>query len=283
MTVVAVVLLRNSQAVSRRLLAVCTALCVIVLSACRLDVSVDVVMQPDGTGTVTVDAVADAELVAQVPDVVDDLRLDDAVANGWRVEGPTPVEGGGMSIRLVHDFFSAEELASVLNSIGPPLVDMQAARTTSADDGAETTNAIDGSLVLPDGYASFADAELVEAVGGQPFGEELAASGLTPDQAMSFRLRVALPGELVTSETGTEAGDGVQWTAKLDGSAQRLLTQTVQRPAGSSNTWARPVATGALVLLAAWLLASVGFISFVAIARRSKRRKRERALRNLAR
>ena len=188
-----------------------------------------------------------------------------------------------MSIRLVHDFLSAEELASVLNSIGPPLIDMQAARTTGADDQAETTNAIDGSLVLPDGFASFADAELVEAVGGQPFGEELAASGLTPDQAMSFTLRVALPGDLVTSETGTEAGDGVQWTAKLDGSSQRLLTQTVQRPAGSSNTWARPVATATLVLLAAWLVASVGFISFVAIARRSKRRKRERALRNLAR
>jgi hypothetical protein len=282
MTAVAVVLLRNSQAVSRRVLAVCAALCALLLSACRLDVSVDVVMQPDGTGTVTVDAVADAELVAQVPDVVDELRLDDAVANGWRVEGPGATEGGGMSIRLVHDFSNAEELASVLNSIGPPLVDMQAARTPGADDAAETTNAVDGSLVLPNGFGSFADAELVEAVGGQPFEEELAASGLTPDQAMSFTLRVALPGELVTS-TGTEAGDGVQWTAELDGSSQRLLTQTVQRPAGSGNGWARPLATIALVLLVGWVGASVVFIAFVAIARRSRRRRRERALRNLAR
>ena len=68
----------------------------LVLTGCRLDVSVDVVMQPDGTGTVAVVAVADAELVGKVPDLVDDLRLDDAIANGWVVEGPTPDAGGGV-------------------------------------------------------------------------------------------------------------------------------------------------------------------------------------------
>ena len=41
--------------------------CALVLTACRLDVTVDVAMEPDGTGTVTVAAVADAELVGQGP------------------------------------------------------------------------------------------------------------------------------------------------------------------------------------------------------------------------
>ncbi len=267
---------------SRRLWIVLAVLGAVVLSGCRLDVTVDVAMQPDGTGTVTVDAVADAELVGQVPDLVDDLRLDDAIANGWVVEGPTTTADGGVSIRLAHPFSSAEELASVLNSIGPPLIDMQAARTPGADE-ADTTNAIDGQLQLPDGFQSFADAELIEAVGGQPFGDELAASGLTPEQAMSFTFRVALPGELVSS-TGTEADDGsIEWTAKLDGSAQSLLTQTVQRPAGSGNGWARPLATAALIALIAWVVASAALIVFVAFARRSKRRRRDHALRNLSR
>jgi hypothetical protein len=260
-------------------------LCTLALTSCRLDVTVDVDMQPDGTGTVTVEAVADAELVDQVPDLVDDLRLDDAIANGWVVEGPTPLEGGSMSIRLVHDFHSAEELASVLNSIGPPLTDMQAARTTDPNDpGGPTTNAIDGTLVLPNGYESFADAALVEAVGGQPFGEQISASGLTPEQAMSFTFRVGLPGELVSSETGTEVDGGViEWTAPLDGTSVDLLTQTVQRPAGSGNSWAEPVSNLALVLLVVWLAVSVAFIVFVVVARRSKRRRRERALRALSR
>ena len=66
----------------------------VVLTGCRLDVAVEVMMQPDGTGTVTVDAIADAELVAQVPDLIDDLRLDDAEANGWVIEGPTEQANG---------------------------------------------------------------------------------------------------------------------------------------------------------------------------------------------
>jgi len=261
------------------------AVCAFALTACRLDVTVDVAMQPDGTGTVTVDAVADDELVAKVPDLADDLRLDDATANGWQVEGPTPTDGGGMSIRLTHPYHTAEELASVLNSIGPPFTNMQAARTQDPNDpNGPTTNAIDGTLMLPNGYQSFADAALVAAVGGQPFGDQIAASGLTPEQAMSFTFRVSLPGELVSSETGTEVGDGViEWKAPLDGSSVGLLTQTVQRPAGSGNSWARPVSNVALVLLAVWVALSVAFITFVAVARRSKRRRRERALRGVRR
>jgi hypothetical protein len=276
---------RNCDVVPHRLRLIVVALCALALTACHLDVTVDVAMEPDGTGLVTVAAVADAELVSQVPGLVDDLRLEDAVANGWQVKGPTPLEGGGMSLTLTHPFHSAEELASVLNSIGPPLTDMQAARTTDpADPNGPTTNAIDGTLVLPNGYESFADAELVTAVGGQPFGEPIAASGLTPSEAMAFTFRVGLPGELVSSETGTEVGGGViEWKAPLDGSSVDLLTQTVQRPGGSANSWARPLSNVAFALLIAWIALSVAFIVFVALARRSKRRQRERGLRSLRR
>lgn len=263
------------------------ACCVLVLTACRLDVAVDVAMQPDGSGTVTVDATADAELVAQVPDLVDDLRLEDAAAAGWVVTGPTPVEGGGLTLRLAHDFRTDEDLASLLNSIGPPLVDMQVARTTAIDEDGNpgaTTNAIDGTLVLADGFQSFADTDLVQAVGGQPFGAELTANGLSPEQAMSFTLRVALPGELESSETGTEIGDGViEWTARLDGTPTDLLTTTVQAAPGSGNSWARPVATAAWVLLIVWVALAALLIGVVAVARRSKRRRRRRALRHLER
>lgn len=262
---------------------VLVVICTIVLSACRLEITVDVAMDPDGTGIVTVDAVADAELVTRVPDLADDLRLDDAVANGWQVEGPTPAEDGGMTIRLTHTFTSAADLASVLNSIGPPLVDMRAARNPGEGDEGDTTNAIDGQLLLPDGYGSFADPDLVAAVGGQPFGDELAASGLAPNEAMSVRFRVALPGELVSS-TGSEVDGGViEWTAPLDGTSERVLAQTVQRPAAAGNGWARPLATAALIALVVWVGVSVVGIGYVAVARRSRRRRRERALRNLPR
>lgn len=262
---------------TRRLALVLVSL--LALTACRLDVTVDVVMEPDGTGVVTVDATADPELMAQVPGLVDDLRLDDAIANGWGVDGPTEAADGSVSITLTHDFSSHLELANVLESIGPPLTSMQAARTPADD---QTTNAIDGDLHLPNGFESFADADLIEAVGGLPFAEEFAASGTPPSDAMSFVFRVSLPGELISAETGTEVDDGViEWTAPLDGSSVNLYTATVQRPASEGGAWAGPLSTVALTALIVWVVFAAAFIAFVAIARGNKRRRREHALRNL--
>jgi hypothetical protein len=258
----------------------------VLLTACRLDVGVAVDMAPDGSGVVTLDAVADAELVSKVPDLAGDLRLDDAIANGWQVDGPAPLEGGGLSIRLTRAFSTAADLTAILNSIGPPLEGAVVTRRQDAGESPDqvgpTTNLLDGSLVLADGYASFADSDLIAAVGGQPFGDELAASGLTPDQAISFTLRASLPGELVSAPTGRDVGnDTIEWKAPLDGTSISLLTQTEQRPPGTGAGWARPIATVSKVLLVAWLMLSLAFIGFVAYARQSKRRRRERALRNL--
>lgn len=249
------------------------------LSACRLDVVVEVQMQPDGTGVVTVEAIADPELVAQVPDLVDGPRLEDAVANGWTVEGPALVEGGGARIVLTHPFTSAAELANVLTSIGPPLTQMAAARTVG-DDG-QVVNGINGVLTLPDGFASFADADLIAAVGGVPFDREIQATGTPIDQAFSFTYRVALPGQLESAETGTDVGDGViEWVAPLDGSQVGLYIATVQRPGGGS-WWAGPLAAVSLAALVVWVVLAVGFIGFVAVARRRRRRQREARLRRL--
>lgn len=259
------------------------AMCAIALSACRLDVTVDVAMAPDGTGVVTLVATADEELVARVPDLVGDLRLDDAIANGWVVDGPTGAEGGGLAITLTHAFSTPDELANVLNSIGPPLTRMAAARTTDPSTE-QTTNAINGELVLADGFAAFADAELIAAVGALPFEEEIVTSGLTPSEAMSFTFRVGLPGELISAETGTEVGDDViEWQAPLDGTTVNLYTATVQRPAGAGSSWAGPVSTIALVALIVWSVVATAFIAFVVVARRAKRTRRERALRRLDR
>ena len=106
----------------------------------------------------------------------------------------------------------------MLNSIGPPFTAMAAARTTVDE---QTSNAIDGVLTLPNGFESFADADLVAAVGGLPFNDEFAASATTPAESMSVTFRVALPGELV-STTGTEVDPDVfQWTAP----ARRVVGQ----------------------------------------------------------
>ncbi|HWL45014.1 MAG TPA: hypothetical protein VNQ73_18870 [Ilumatobacter sp.] len=264
----------------KRLLLVLGAL---VLAGCRLDLAVSVAMEPDGTGVVTVQATADQDLLDRVPGVLDDLRLDDAVAAGWTVGEPEPGDDGGATLTLTHPFHTAEELANVLNSIGPPFTgSWQAARTPGAGENeGQMSNAVTGTLQLADGFAAFSDADLTAAVGGQPFGEQIAASGLTPDQAMSLTFQVDLPGELVQS-SGTEVSPGVfEWKPALDGSATPVDAVTVQRPAAEGKAWAGPLSTVALIALVAWVILSVAFIAFVVVARRSKRRKRNHALRNL--
>ncbi len=69
--------LRRWEPVTRRLLPLMILLCVSLLAGCHLDVVVDVNMANNGSGVITVTAVADAELVNSQPGLIDDLDLQD--------------------------------------------------------------------------------------------------------------------------------------------------------------------------------------------------------------
>jgi hypothetical protein len=244
--------------------------CVWALAACRVDAVVEVVVDPDGTGTITITADADAELVAKVPGLADDLRFDDAVLAGWVVTGPTATTSGGLKVTLVHDFASPEEATNLLASIGSPIADPRLVRTTEGD---ETRTVLTGTLGATSGFEQFADSDLVAAIGGQPFANDIAESGATPSTALGIDLRVTLPGK-VTDTTGdetagTSAGDTVAWVVPLDGSTTSLETVSVQRPTAAA-WWPRALATAALVVLIAWIVFVVVFLAWVTISRRRR-------------
>ena len=135
------------------------AIAVVALAACKVDATVDVTIGPDGTGSVTVTAVADAEVVQQAPGLAGDLRFDDAKAAGWTVDGPTATPDGGLRVVLTHPVTSAADATNVLNSLGPPFVGMKLDRVvTDGGDGATTT--LSGQLALTGGFDAFADADL---------------------------------------------------------------------------------------------------------------------------
>lgn len=256
--------------------------CAVALAACQLDVEVDVVVNPDGTGDITMVATADAEVVNAVPNLVDDLVLDDAIAAGWDIDGPTSTDDGGLTLTMTHDFLSANEATNLLLSLGPPFTGMRVARGTSAS-GDVTTNQLDGRLVLTDGFDTFADSDLIAAVGSLPFSEEIEASGATPTENMSVTIRASLPGVLNEEATnGIATDDGfLEWTAPLDGSVLEWSAETTQAPA-EGDRWARPLSIAALLLLIAWVAFMTFFIGFVVLARwrRARRhRQRERARR----
>lgn len=257
----------------RRVLALLFAACA--LAACKVDATVDVAVQPDGSGVITLHAVADAELVQQAPGLADDLRFDDAVAAGWQVAGPIDTAEGGLEVTVTHPFATVEEATALLQSLnGPdgPLHDVVIGRTVT-DEAITTT--LTGSVRVANGLDAFADPDVLAAIGGSPYADDLAAANLRPSDVMTFTFTADLPGDPVTPASGSTATaePTLTWTVPLDGTTADLATTTVLAQGTESSVWGT-VANIALIALVAWVVLAVGFIAFVAKARRDRAQRR---------
>jgi hypothetical protein len=266
---------RMPRHLAARLVLAVTA--VVVLAACHLDATAELVISADGTGTLTVTATADHDVVEQAPGLAGDLRFDDAKAAGWTVDGPTATEDGGLRVSLVHDVTSAAEATNLLNSLGPPFTGMELARVASAD-GDDVTTTLTGQLTVHGGFDAFADSDLLAAVGGSPYAARLQAAGVTPATALAVTLRARLPGEVEDTNGRNDAGTRV-WEAPLDGSARPVLLRTHLAPGGGG--FSSVLSTVLLVLLVVWVVAAVAFIVSVVRARARRARRRRRALSRL--
>jgi hypothetical protein len=116
-----------------RLRGLAAALLVLVLAACKVDTTTDVVIRQDGSGTVGVTVDLDQEAVAALGGV-DDLRTADLDAAGWKVAPPAPDGDGGMTLSATKPFAGPGELAAIfqeINGPGGPFLQPQFARERS--------------------------------------------------------------------------------------------------------------------------------------------------------
>ena len=82
---------------------------------------------------------------------------------------------------------------------------------------------------------------------------------------------------LACEAASAAATDGpFTWTVPLDGTTADLATTTVLAQGSTSSVWGT-VADVALIVLIAWVVLAVGFIAFVAKARRDRARRRPTA------
>ncbi len=88
----------------------------LVASACRVDTTVDIRVDDDGSGRVAYTVVANADAVSLLVDDPTDLRFDDLAAAGWNLDGPI-AEGGGVTITASKPFLSPEELPGLLDEL----------------------------------------------------------------------------------------------------------------------------------------------------------------------
>ena len=246
------------------------------LTACRVDIVIDVAVQADGSGTITVVAVADAGVVVQAPGLADDLRFDDAVAAGWEVVGPTADADGSLNVRMTHSFATVEEATALLASLSGPAGPLQRIALTRTVDGKTADVQLTGSLRVDGGLTAFTDSDLLQQVGGVPYADQIAAAGISPADAVGVQFSLSAPGT-ITSATGTVSNDTATWIVPLDGTPVDVATTASLTGGGEPSGLWKVVSLVALALLVVWVVFATGFIAFV--ARERKRRAARRAQR----
>lgn len=200
---------------------VLAAVVVICLSACQATVRIGIVVGPKGAGTVSVTASLDHDAAGAVGDLSQTLRTADLQQAGWRIDGPSPVPGGGMTVVVTKAFSTPAEAVHVLGELsGPtgPFRDLNLVRDTSP---AGTTTTFKGTVDLTCGLACFGDAQLQQALGANlgldPV--KLQQAGIDPAQILTFEVGVRLPGALQSSNAPARAHGESQWVFKLGAKA----------------------------------------------------------------
>ena len=248
----------------------CAAICAVLLSACRVDSIVTLDVKENGTGTLSVVTTADSGVIAQAPDLAEDLNFDDAKSAGWKVSAPLATSDGGLQVTVSHSFNNPQEaslLLTQLSGANGPFKEMGLIRSGKDTD---STWMLNGRLEVNGGLDAFADPELLKTIGGSPFAATLANSELDIGQAVGIEFRAFLPGK-IESTTGVNTFGYPQWTVSFDGSAQSIAT--VAQNTAVKSTVARittPILLGLLIL---WVLGVSGFAAFVAVARYKRSRR----------
>jgi hypothetical protein len=150
---------------ARLLLLVGTSL--LFLSACRVDIKLDVAADRDGSGRLTVTTDIDNEAATLVPGLAEDLRLDDLLQSGWKVEGPTQVNNGGLRVVLTYDFESPAEANRALAQINGPNGPLLAPALKRTVEGKTVATTFDATLQFVGGIEAFSDEHLVAGHGRQ--------------------------------------------------------------------------------------------------------------------
>jgi hypothetical protein len=243
---------------------------VVALAGCQVDISVDVVLDEAGAGTVTVTARADAEVLAVAPRLGEDLELEDLKTRGWTLEGPNPTPDGGLEVVATREVDDLTGLNAALADIGPPVIDLRVERT---DEFARTAWTLSGETAAITGPGAFADDGLVEALGEEPVAQDFTDRGLTIADTLDYSLSIRLPGEPVTT-TG-ELVDGVlRWQVPVDGTT--LDISAIAERTDDIARQARTVADVARFVMVVWILITVPFVIWVLMARRRRRLARRR-------
>lgn len=222
----------------------------LILCSCQVNGVVTVDVAQSGAGLITVNLIADSEVVAAAPNLADDLRFDDATAAGWVISRPNKTADGGLQVAITHEFDNAEQAGELLNQLSGEFGPFKQMSLSRSGKDTDSTFKLDGILQVDGGLNAFADSSLLKIVGGAPFADNLQQAELDLGKAMTIDFVATLPG-VIERTTGIDTANTVTWRVPLDGSEQSVLT--ISRNTAVRATVARLVASLFRFLLFAWL------------------------------
>jgi hypothetical protein len=233
-------------------------LALLLCSACQVTIAVGVDANQNGSGVIRAGVGLDNDALRQIPDLAQQLRVDDLKKAGWTIVGPRKERDGRTWVRATKPFRNpagAEKAMAELNGPTGPFKDFHLRQSQSF---LKTTTSFSGTVNLQ-GARSLADPKLQE---------QLAAPGVDPkvleqqlDAAVNraFRLEVVahLPGS-IDSNAPTDVEGGVVWHPNVG--------ENVHLSATSTAWHLRPIIFGALAIILA--------IAAVLVWRRTRRSRR---------
>jgi hypothetical protein len=205
----------------------------LLVSACRLEVDVNVDLAADGSGAVEVVVGLDADAVERIGgDLSAVLEVEDLTDAGWVVDGPTEESDGYTRVRIRHPFADPGEAADVFDQIAGEDGPFQDFAVTRERSFAETRYGFTGRVDFAGGLEAFGDEGLAAELDGQPLGqsvEEIEEQlGDSLSRLIQVRVRVRLPGD-VTSNATTKADNGAVWQVGFGEGAVDLDASSTER------------------------------------------------------
>lgn len=241
--------------------------CVVLLSSCRVDSTVSITVDRDGSGSLDVLVVADKDIVEQVPKLATDLNFGDLVNNGWKLTGPEKTDDGGLRVLLTHPFENETQASALLTQLNGNRGPFRDVRLTREGKSRDSVWKLTGRLEVTGGLQAFADDQLLQIVGATPYEQTVEEAGLDLGKAISLQVNAKLPGK-IESTTGVEQDGVLTWRVATDGTPVDLATTTNEVDvAGTIGGILSFVARALLVL---WL-GFIGWIGFMVWRKQSRR------------
>jgi hypothetical protein len=184
--------------------------CVLACAGCRLDANVLVDVGRDGSGIVTVTAVADKDMLGRGGLALADLRLEDVKQAGWTVEAPTETSSGGRQMIISKAFHTTTQADQILSELSGPAGPLHGLKVTQKREFARIVTNVQGEVGLDGGVAGLGDDELVQLLGGQQVLQGLTGANLTEQFVVTVTLKG--PGSPVGTATASGPLDGATRT-----------------------------------------------------------------------